>query len=194
MQGKVSELSRDIIAPRRVLGCCWGIVVQKPQDTPCPGSGRRAGRRSSASSGATAHNKEGGERADGDLCVFRLVVWLGKCKPLGSGCSACPGSWCSGPRRHLRSDIEERHVKQGGEQAHWLSCASRDAQRRKRRTRKVIGHGVMLRVVLQLLGADGGTEKVHQVLEDVLLAWGKRARLRVRVELVGHGCDAATSR
>lgn len=35
VQGKVSELSRDIIAPRRVLGC-WGIVVQKPQDTPCP--------------------------------------------------------------------------------------------------------------------------------------------------------------
>ena len=49
----------------------------------------------------------------------------------------------------------------------------------------MVGHGMVLRVVLELLGRDGGAEEVLEVLEDILLAGRKGARLRVVVE-VGH--------
>lgn len=46
----------------------------------------------------------------------------------------------------------------------------------------------VLRVVLELLGRDGGAEEVLEVLEDVLLGRRKGARLRVGVELsIRHG-------
>ena len=51
------------------------------------------------------------------------------------------------------------------------------------------GHGVVLRVVLELLGRHGRTEEVLEVLEHILLGGRKGARLGVRVE-VGHAwCD-----
>ena len=37
------------------------------------------------------------------------------------------------------------------------------------RVGEVVGGGMVLRVVLELLGRDGGAEEVLQVLEDVLL-------------------------
>jgi len=54
----------------------------------------------------------------------------------------------------------------------------------------MIGHGVVLRVVLQLLGRDGRAEEVLQVLEHVLLGRSERARLGVRLEGIGHGGGA----
>ena len=57
--------------------------------------------------------------------------------------------------------------------------------------REVVGHGVVLGVVLQLLGRDGRAEEVLQVLEHVLLGGRERARLRVVVE-VGHAGTAET--
>ena len=55
---------------------------------------------------------------------------------------------------------------------------------------EVVGHGVVLRVVLELLGRDGGAEEVLEVLEHILLAWRKGFWLGVRVE-IGHGAGAA---
>ena len=48
---------------------------------------------------------------------------------------------------------------------------------------------MVLAVVLELLGRDGGAEKVLQVLEDVLLGRRKGARLRLGVE-IGHCCGS----
>ena len=48
----------------------------------------------------------------------------------------------------------------------------------------------VLRVVLELLGRDGGAEEVLEVLEDILLAGREGARLRVGIE-VGHCVGAA---
>lgn len=48
---------------------------------------------------------------------------------------------------------------------------------------------MVLGVVLELLGRDGGAEKVLEVLHHVLLGGRKGARLRLRVELrVCHDC------
>ena len=49
---------------------------------------------------------------------------------------------------------------------------------------EVVGDGVVLAVILELLGRDGGAKEVLQVLEDVLLGRRKGARLRLGVELV----------
>ena len=50
----------------------------------------------------------------------------------------------------------------------------------------MIGERVVLRVVLELLGADGGAEKVHQIGEDVLLGGANGARLRLGGEIGRH--------
>ena len=55
---------------------------------------------------------------------------------------------------------------------------------------KVVGDGVVLAVILELLGRDGGAKEVLQVLEDVLLGRRKGARLRLSVELVCHCCGS----
>jgi len=60
-----------------------------------------------------------------------------------------------------------------------------------RLTRKVVGHGVMLGVVLELLGCHGGAEEVLKVLEDIFFGRRERARLGVRIELSHR--DAAST-
>ena len=65
---------------------------------------------------------------------------------------------------------------------------SRLASVRRRRT----GHCMVLGVVLELLGRHGGTEEVLEVLQHILLAGRKGARLGVRFELVA-GCHGYLS-
>ena len=50
--------------------------------------------------------------------------------------------------------------------------------------------GVVLAVILELLGRHRSAEEVLQVLQDILLGRRKGARLRVRVELIGHDCGS----
>lgn len=57
-------------------------------------------------------------------------------------------------------------------------------------TGKVVRNSVVLAVILELLGRHGRAEEVLQILQDVLLGRRKGARLRVRVELIGHGCGS----
>ena len=65
----------------------------------------------------------------------------------------------------------------GGLGGVWFECDAHVLSRV--RVGEVVGHSMVLGVVLELLGRDGGAEEVLKVLEDILLARRKGARLRV---------------